>query len=83
MTTLFGQRGDWENISDKIVKKYDRIEEIYIRWAFINLEVTADHIDYVMFPPRNVFVRFWIYLSKKLLDLRNNFKKKIPDTGDA
>jgi len=64
--TLFSQLAPWENISDEIVESIDLLEEVYISWAFINLRPSAEIIDYSLFPPRNVLMRFLVWLTKKL-----------------
>jgi uncharacterized protein (DUF362 family) len=76
LKTLFSHLTSWENLSDEIVKRFDFIEEIYISWAFINLKAASDLIDYKMFPPRNLLVRFSVFLTKKIYDLVKIFQSK-------
>lgn len=64
--TLFSQLCPWENVSDKIVEGIDILEEVYIAWAFINLKPAAKHIDYELFPPKNIIYRFATWAMKKL-----------------
>jgi uncharacterized protein (DUF362 family) len=63
--TQFAHLGPWENISDQVVESIDVLEEVYIAWAFINLKPAGEVIDYSLFPPRNIFYRFLVWLTKK------------------
>ena len=54
----------WKNISNAIVRDIDRWEEIYVAWGLINLKVSATGVDYALFPPKNIFLRFVAWASK-------------------
>ncbi len=73
-STLFRQLGPWDNISDEIVEGIDILEEVYISWGFINLKPIATVIDLTMFPPRNIFIRFLVWLSKGLYGIFKMFR---------
>jgi uncharacterized protein (DUF362 family) len=76
--TQFIDLGPWENISDDLVESIDVLEEVYIAWAFINLKAAAEIIDYNLFPPKNVFYRFLVWVTKKtysVFKLFRSFKK--------
>lgn len=64
--TRFHDIVDWKNISNAIVRDMNRWEEIYIAWGLINLKVSADGVDYALFPPKNIFLRFVVWASKFL-----------------
>jgi uncharacterized protein (DUF362 family) len=72
--TRFDQLGPWTNISDKIVESIDVLEEIYIAWPLINLKPAARIIDYDLFPPKNIFYRFGIWVTKKAYALFKSFR---------
>jgi uncharacterized protein (DUF362 family) len=63
--TRFSQICAWDNIEDEIVLSLDVLEEVYIPWVFLNLRPAAE-VDYDLFPPRSIVVRFLVCLSKKL-----------------
>jgi uncharacterized protein (DUF362 family) len=67
--TQFAALGPWENIDDDIVAFIDRAEEVYVAWGFINLKPAAVHVDYAMFPPKNVFFRIAVWLMRRLYAL--------------
>ncbi|MFQ5823295.1 MAG: DUF362 domain-containing protein [bacterium] len=64
-STLFSHIGPWDNISDETVASIDILEEVYIGWSFINLKPTAKVVDYYLFPPKFIIVRFIVWLSKQ------------------
>jgi uncharacterized protein (DUF362 family)/UDP-2,3-diacylglucosamine pyrophosphatase LpxH len=64
---------NWINIDDKVVEDINLLEEVYIDWGFINLTATME-VDYNLFPPKNRFNAFLIWLSKQLYKLAWCFK---------
>lgn len=72
--TKFSQLCKWKNIEDEIVKKIDIMEEVYISWAFFNLKAISKHVDYKLFPPKNILYRFSIWLTKKLYGIFKLFR---------
>jgi uncharacterized protein (DUF362 family) len=62
--TRFSDIVKWKNISNVVVRDVNRWEEIYIAWGLINLKVSAQGVDYDLFPPKNIFLRFVAWLSK-------------------
>lgn len=72
--TQFSQLGPWENISDKIVESIDVLEEVYIAWAFVNLKPAAEVIDYNLFPPKNIFCRFGVWITKRIYSIFKLFR---------
>ena len=64
--TLFSQLCEWVNVDDEIVESIDVLEEVYAAWAFINLRSAGAEIDYELFPPKNIFYRIMVSLSKKM-----------------
>jgi uncharacterized protein (DUF362 family) len=64
--THFAQLGKWENIEDETVRVIDRREEVYINWGLLNLKPAAEHVDYKMFPAKNVLFRIAVWFMKIL-----------------
>lgn len=62
--TLFKDATGWDNISNVIVKDINKWEEIYMAWGLINLKVSADGVDYGMFPPKNILFRMLTWASR-------------------
>jgi hypothetical protein len=62
---MYRDVANWVNIEDGTVAAINHMEEVYVGWALINLKPGAMHVDYKMFPPRNIGSRFVIWSSKK------------------
>jgi uncharacterized protein (DUF362 family) len=65
-TTQFTDLMSWNNVSDQIVEAINILEEVYINWMFINMKPAACFIDYSLFPPKNIFARAGVWISKQL-----------------
>jgi hypothetical protein len=65
-TTTFAALTAWANIDDATVATIDRREEVYVNWGLLNLRPAAEHVDYEMFPPRNVVYRVGVWFLKLL-----------------
>jgi uncharacterized protein (DUF362 family) len=68
-TTKFTDLMPWNNVSDRIVETIDILEEVYVSWAFINMKPAARFIDYSLFPPKNIFSRAGVGISKQLYNI--------------
>jgi len=79
-STKFKDICEWENISTPTVKFINLLEEIYIAWGFINLKAGRE-VDYKLFPPKNFFNNFLVWLSKQLYNflMKFRFYRKIYD----
>ena len=64
----------WNNVSDQIVEAINVLEEVYINWMFINMKPAARFIDYSLFPPKNIFSRAGVTISKQLYNIFKAFK---------
>ena len=71
--TAFADLVPWENIPDRTVELIDRAEEVYVAWGFINLKAGSEHVDFKMFPPKNVFYRMMVGLMRVLYRIVAHF----------
>jgi uncharacterized protein (DUF362 family) len=74
LSSKFKDITEWENISDEIVEKIDVMEEVYLNWGLINLKPIAEVVDFNLFPPKNIFYRCVILLSKFFYKVLYHFK---------
>jgi uncharacterized protein (DUF362 family) len=72
--THFKQIGPWNNIDDKVVAEIDKLEEVYVAWGFINLRPVAAYVDFSLFPPSSIWIKFYVSLSKGLYRIFLLFK---------
>lgn len=72
--TRFTDLMSWNNVSDQIVEAINVLEEVYINWMFINMKPAARFIDYSLFPPKNIFSRAGVTISKQLYNIFKAFK---------
>jgi hypothetical protein len=54
------------NQSNKSRNEFLILEEVYVNWMFINMKPAACFIDYSLFPPKNIFARAGVWISKQL-----------------
>ncbi|MGB3092297.1 MAG: CPBP family glutamic-type intramembrane protease, partial [Candidatus Zixiibacteriota bacterium] len=73
-STRFDQLVTWENINDDVVESIDVLEEVYIAMALINVKTAADVVDYNLFPPKNIFYRFLVWITKKTYSVFKLFR---------
>ncbi|MBN1782862.1 DUF362 domain-containing protein [bacterium] len=67
--TKFQDLMPWKNVTDQIVDSIDILEEVYVAWGFINMKPAALYIDYTLFPPKNIFSRIGVWITKLLYNL--------------
>jgi len=63
----------WKNISTPTVKFINLLEEIYLAWGFINLKASRE-VDFTLFPAKNFFNNFLVWLSKQLYKILMHFR---------
>jgi uncharacterized protein (DUF362 family) len=64
--TRFSDVSEWRNVTDDIVRSIDVLEEVYVAWGLINMKAGAEVVDYGLFPPRNLFSRAAVWITKKM-----------------
>jgi uncharacterized protein (DUF362 family) len=74
--TMFKDICRWENMDEKLVESIDFLEEIYIPSVILSLDLIAKVVDFNTFPPRNVFLRFFVVLIKKIYRILRFFRFK-------
>lgn len=67
--TRFSDLTDWQNITDETVQDIDIFEEVYLAWGIINMKPAAKHFDYTLFPPKNIFSRIVVWITRRLYAL--------------
>lgn len=72
-TTYFKDLCDWENVTQEYIDRINRIEESMFNWGMMNLGSSRE-VDSALFPPKNRFSRFVVWLSKKLFKLAIRIK---------
>jgi uncharacterized protein (DUF362 family) len=71
-STYFNDLCNWENVTQIDIDRINKIEESLINWGLMNLG-SSKEVDANLFPPKNKFYRFVMWLTKKLFSLAVKF----------